>query len=54
MIDQLAQDRLVVAAQLIGGMERAGDETVAYTKSREAFGHSLFDSTGATATCART
>ncbi|AQT79668.1 acyl-CoA dehydrogenase [Mycolicibacterium litorale] len=43
MIDQLAQERLVVAAQAIGGMERAVDETVAYTKSREAFGHSLFD-----------
>lgn len=43
MIDQLAQERLVIAAQAIGGMERAVDETVAYTKSREAFGHSLFD-----------
>jgi acyl-CoA dehydrogenase len=43
MIDQLAQERLVVAAQAIGGMERAVDDTIAYTKSREAFGHSLFD-----------
>ncbi|CAJ1582128.1 acyl-CoA dehydrogenase family protein [[Mycobacterium] wendilense] len=43
MIDQLAQERLCVAAQAIGGMERAVDDTVAYTKSREAFGHSLFD-----------
>ncbi|CAJ1501847.1 acyl-CoA dehydrogenase family protein [[Mycobacterium] burgundiense] len=43
MIDQLAQERLCVAAQAIGGMERAVDETVAYTKAREAFGHSLFE-----------
>ncbi|WP_059018473.1 acyl-CoA dehydrogenase family protein [Mycobacterium sp. M26] len=43
MIDQLGQERLVVAAQAIGGLERAVDETISYTKSREAFGHSLFD-----------
>src|SRR5690606_28489043 len=43
MIDQLAQERLCVAAQAIGGMERAVEETVAYTKAREAFGHSLFE-----------
>lgn len=43
MIHQLAQERLVVAAQAMGGMERAIDETVAYTKAREAFGHSLFE-----------
>jgi acyl-CoA dehydrogenase len=43
MIDQLAQERLAVAAQAIGGTERAVDETVAYTKSRDAFGHSLFE-----------
>jgi acyl-CoA dehydrogenase len=43
MIHQLAQERLVVAAQAMGGMERAVDETVAYTKAREAFGHSLFE-----------
>lgn len=42
MINQLAQERLCVAAQAIGGTERAVDETVTYTKSREAFGHSLF------------
>jgi acyl-CoA dehydrogenase len=43
MIHQLAQERLVVAAQAMGGMERAVDETIAYTKAREAFGHSLFE-----------
>jgi acyl-CoA dehydrogenase len=42
MIAQLAQERLIVAAQAVGGMERAVDETIAYTKDREAFGHSLF------------
>ncbi|BBZ03970.1 acyl-CoA dehydrogenase [Mycolicibacterium chitae] len=42
LMAQLAQERLIVAAQAVGGMERAVDETVAYTKSREAFGHSLF------------
>ncbi|OHV03410.1 acyl-CoA dehydrogenase family protein [Mycobacterium talmoniae] len=43
MIAQLAQERLIVGAQAVGGMERAVDETIAYTKSREAFGHSLFE-----------
>jgi len=43
MIDQLAQERLAVAAQAMGGMERAVDDTVAYTKSREAFGQNIFD-----------
>ncbi|WP_099021904.1 acyl-CoA dehydrogenase family protein [Mycolicibacterium palauense] len=42
MIAQLPQERLIVSAQAVGGMERAVDDTVAYTKSREAFGHSLF------------
>lgn len=42
MLAQLAQERLIVAAQAVGGMERAVDETITYTKSREAFGHSLF------------
>ena len=42
MIAQLPQERLIVSAQAQGGMERAVDDTVAYTKDREAFGHSLF------------
>ncbi|OBF16783.1 acyl-CoA dehydrogenase family protein [Mycobacterium sp. ACS4331] len=42
MIAQLPQERLIVSAQAVGGMERAVDETVAYTKDREAFGHNLF------------
>jgi acyl-CoA dehydrogenase len=42
MIAQLPQERLIVSAQAVGGTERAVDETIAYTKAREAFGHSLF------------
>lgn len=43
MINQLAQERLIVAAQAVGGTERAVDETVRYTKERDAFGQPLFD-----------
>jgi acyl-CoA dehydrogenase len=42
MMAQLPQERLIVAAQAAGGMDRAVAETISYTKSREAFGHSLF------------
>jgi acyl-CoA dehydrogenase len=44
MIAQLPQERLIVAAQAVGGMERAVGDTIAYTKSREAFGHNLSSS----------
>ncbi|MEZ0339268.1 acyl-CoA dehydrogenase family protein [Mycobacterium sp. pV006] len=43
MMAQLPQERLIIGAQAVGGMERAVDDTVAYTKSRQAFGHSLFE-----------
>ena len=43
MMNQLPTERLIVAAQAAGGMDRAVGETVSYTKSREAFGHSLFE-----------
>ncbi|ORX03464.1 acyl-CoA dehydrogenase family protein [Mycolicibacillus trivialis] len=43
MLTQLAQERLIVGAQAVGGTERAVDETVSYTRSRKAFGQSLFD-----------
>ena len=43
LITQLSQERLIIGAQAVGGMERAVEETVAYTKSRQAFGHSLFE-----------
>jgi acyl-CoA dehydrogenase len=42
MMAQLPQERLIVATQAAGGMDRAVAETISYTKSREAFGHSLF------------
>lgn len=43
LMAQLPQERLIIAAQAVGGMSRAVEETVAYTKSRQAFGHSLFE-----------
>ncbi|MFF0818427.1 acyl-CoA dehydrogenase family protein [Rhodococcus sp. NPDC003318] len=43
LMTQLVQERLIIAAQAVGATKRAVDETVAYTKAREAFGHSLFE-----------
>ena len=43
MIAQLVQERLIIGAQAAGAMKRAVEETVKYTKAREAFGHSLFE-----------
>ncbi|MCJ0904352.1 acyl-CoA dehydrogenase [Rhodococcus sp. SRB_17] len=43
LMAQLVQERLIIGAQAIGTMERAVEETVAYTKARQAFGHSLFE-----------
>lgn len=43
LIAQLVQERLIIAAQASGAMNRAVAETVAYVKSRQAFGHSLFE-----------
>lgn len=43
MMTQLVQERLIIGAQASGAMRRAVEETVAYTKAREAFGHSLFE-----------
>ncbi|WP_430331893.1 acyl-CoA dehydrogenase family protein [Rhodococcus sp. ACT016] len=43
LIAQLVQERLIIAAQASGAMKRAVEETVAYAKSRQAFGHSLFE-----------
>lgn len=42
MMTQLVQERLIIAAQASGAMQRAVHETVRYTKEREAFGHNLF------------
>ena len=43
LMAQLVQERLIIGAQAAGAMERAVEETVRYTKLREAFGHSLFE-----------
>ncbi|MFG1784455.1 acyl-CoA dehydrogenase family protein [Rhodococcus oryzae] len=43
LMAQLVQERLIIGAQASGAMNRAVQETVAYTKSRQAFGHSLFE-----------
>ncbi|MGW6374971.1 acyl-CoA dehydrogenase family protein [Rhodococcus sp. NPDC055112] len=43
LLAQLVQERLIIGAQASGAMNRAVQETVAYTKSRQAFGHSLFE-----------
>lgn len=43
LVAQLVQERLIIAAQASGAMKRAVEETVAYVKSRQAFGHSLFE-----------
>lgn len=43
LIAQLVQERLIIGVQAVAAMERAVAETVAYTKERQAFGHSLFE-----------
>lgn len=43
LMAQLAQERLIIGAQASGAMQRAVEETVKYTKERQAFGHSLFE-----------
>ncbi|MBC2639249.1 MULTISPECIES: acyl-CoA dehydrogenase family protein [unclassified Rhodococcus (in: high G+C Gram-positive bacteria)] len=43
LMAQLVQERLIIGAQASGAMNRAVEDTVAYTKSRQAFGHSLFE-----------
>ncbi|MFC9360833.1 acyl-CoA dehydrogenase family protein [Rhodococcus sp. NPDC057014] len=43
LMAQLVQERLIIGAQAVGAMRRAVEDTVDYTKSRQAFGHSLFE-----------
>jgi long-chain-acyl-CoA dehydrogenase len=43
LMEQLPQERLIIAVSGIGAMERALDETLRYTKERKAFGKSLWD-----------
>lgn len=43
MMQQLPQERLVIAAGCVGGIEAAVDITIDYTKERKAFGQTVFD-----------
>lgn len=43
LMQQLPQERLVIAIQAVAAMERAVEITVAYTKDRKAFGKRLVD-----------
>jgi long-chain-acyl-CoA dehydrogenase len=43
LMQQLPQERLIIALQGIGAMERALEETVRYAKERKAFGRAIWD-----------
>ncbi|MGV9711747.1 acyl-CoA dehydrogenase family protein [Gordonia sp. NPDC003424] len=43
LMTQLAQERLTIGVTAVAQMELAVDEALAYTKSRNAFGQSIFD-----------
>ncbi len=43
LMEQLPQERLIIAVSGIGAMERALDETLRYAKERKAFGKTLWD-----------
>jgi alkylation response protein AidB-like acyl-CoA dehydrogenase len=43
LMQQLPAERLTIAVQSVGAVERALSETIAYTKQRKAFGGRLFD-----------
>jgi long-chain-acyl-CoA dehydrogenase len=43
LMEQLPQERLIIAVQGVGAMERALQETVRYTKERRAFGKSVWE-----------
>jgi long-chain-acyl-CoA dehydrogenase len=43
LMQELPQERLIIAVQAIGAMERALDETLAYVKERKAFGRAVWD-----------
>jgi acyl-CoA dehydrogenase len=42
MMQQLPQERLIIAVTAVAGMEAAIDQTIAYTKDRSAFGRPVF------------
>jgi acyl-CoA dehydrogenase len=43
LMEQLAQERLIIALQGVGAMERALAETLAYVKQRQAFGKAIWE-----------
>jgi long-chain-acyl-CoA dehydrogenase len=43
LMEQLPQERLIIALQGVGAMERALEETLAYVKQRQAFGKPLWE-----------
>lgn len=43
LMEQLPQERLIIAVSGIGAMERALEETLAYAKERKAFGKTVWD-----------
>ncbi|MBK8528727.1 MAG: acyl-CoA dehydrogenase family protein [Rubrivivax sp.] len=43
LMEQLPQERLIIALQGVAAMERALDETLAYVKQRKAFGKAVWD-----------
>ena len=43
MMQQLPQERLIIAVTAVAGMEAAIDQTIAYTKERTAFGRPVFN-----------
>jgi long-chain-acyl-CoA dehydrogenase len=43
LMQQLPQERLIIALQGVGAMDRALDETLAYVKQRRAFGKAIWD-----------
>jgi acyl-CoA dehydrogenase len=43
LMEQLPQERLIIALQGVAAMERALDETLAYVKQRKAFGKAIWD-----------
>ena len=43
LMEQLPQERLIIAVSGIGAMERALEETLRYTKERKAFGKTVWD-----------
>jgi len=43
LMQELPQERLIIAVSAVGAMERALTETLAYTKERKAFGKAVWD-----------